>query len=121
MWLAKEWKLPELYQGVIGGSHGQDVDDRPEARSPIEQYVSVSGVIADIWCWPETEQAVCEAISVTQNLLNQGGEILDPILQEIAESIPMISTLFEIDLGAPDEIQQTLQKAQAVLLNTSAV
>ncbi len=121
VWLAKEWKLPELYQDVIGGSHIQYVADQPDARSPIEQYVAVSGVIADIWCWPETEQAVCESISVTQSLLNQGGEILDPILQEIAESIPMISTLFEIDLGAPDDIQQILQKAQAVLLNPSVV
>lgn len=121
VWLAKEWKLPELYQAVIGGSHIQDVADEPDARSPIEQYVAVSGVIADIWCWPETEQAVCEAVSVTQSLLTQGGEMLDPILQEIAESIPMISTLFEIDLGAPDDIQQTLQKAQTVLLNTSTV
>ena len=54
-----------------------------------------------------------------QALLNEGGEVLEPILIEIAESIPMISALFEIDLGAPEEIQQTLQKAKEVLLNTS--
>jgi len=118
VWLAKEWKLPEVYQDVIGRSHCQNLTD--DVQRPIEKFIAASGVIADIWCWPETDQAVCEAVTVTHSLLGEGGEILEPIFNEIAESIPMISTLFEIDLGDPDEIQQTLHKAQEVLLNTSA-
>jgi len=119
-WLAKEWKLPEVYQAVIARSHNPNGMETGEAPSQIEKYVAASGVIADIWCWSETDQAVCDAVAVTHDLLNEGVELLDPILSEIAESIPMISTLFEIDLGAPNEIQQTLHKAQEVLLNPIA-
>ncbi len=119
VWLAKEWKLPEVYQDVIGRSHDQNQVDVQDAQSPIEKFVMASGVIADIWCWPETERAVAEAITITGAVSNEGEDVLNPILSEIAESIPAISTLFEIDLGAPDDIQQILHKAQDVLLNSS--
>ncbi len=119
VWLANEWKLPEVFQEAIRQSHYLHGTELPEEHSQIVKYVALSGTIADIWCWPETDQAVREAMSGIQALLNEGGEVLEPILTEIAESIPMISALFEIDLGAPGEIQETLQRAKEVLLNNS--
>ncbi len=119
VWLANEWKLPEVFPEAIRQSHYLHGTEPPEEHSQIVKYVALSGIIADIWCWPETDQAVREAMLGIQALLNEGGEVLEPILTEIAESIPMISALFEIDLGAPGEIQETLQRAKEVLLNTS--
>lgn len=121
VWLANEWKLPEVFQEAIRQSHYLHGTEPQEEHSQIVKYIALSGTIADIWCWPETDQAVREAMSGIQALLNEGGEVLEPILTEIAESIPMISALFEIDLGAPGEIQETLQRAKEVLLNTSVV
>ena len=115
-WLANEWKLPEVFKEAIGQSHDLSGTESITGCSPIVNYVALSGPIADIWCWPDIEQAVGEAMLGSQTLFNEGGAVLEPILTEIAESIPMISALFEIDLGAPDEIQHTLQKAKEALL-----
>lgn len=120
-WLAKEWSLPLVFQEPIAASHHIDEFDVSDEHQQIAKYVAVSGPIADIWCGSDTNQAVKEVVSLTQTLFNEGGEIVEPILTEIAESIPMISSLFEIDLGDPVEIQHSLRKAKEALLDTSGV
>jgi HD-like signal output (HDOD) protein len=121
VWLANEWKLPEVFKEAIGQSHDLTDAASEKTSNPIVKYVALSGPIADIWCLPDTEQAVGEAIAGSETLFDEGGAILEPILTEIAESIPMISAMFEIDLGASDEIQHILDKAKAILLQVDGV
>ena len=119
-WLAQEWKLPTLFQDAVRQSHFIHDDEWAEEQNPVFKYLVLSGPIADIWCWPETEKAVAEVVSLTNALWSQQGPELEPILNEIAESIPHISTLFEINLGLPEEIQTILQQARDALLLTHA-
>lgn len=119
-WLAQEWKLPDLFHHAIGQSHGLTDMGAFGQAGPLAKYVVVSSSIADIWCWPETERAIEEAVSLTSEVLNEGAAIVDSILHEMAESIPHISALFEIDLGMPDEIQRVLHSAKELLLQATA-
>ncbi len=120
-WLAKEWSLPGVFREAIRLSHLQGGGDSRDETTQIEKCVALSGPIADIWCRPDTEYAVREAILLAHALVNQDGAMVEPILMEIADSIPMISTLFEIDLGAPEEIQRILEKAKEILLHATGV
>jgi len=120
-WLAKEWKLPVLFQDAIRHSHGGTGEEEGEGQNPIVKYLILSGSVADIWCRPETDQAVHDAISLIHTHLKQEEQLFEPILIEMAESIPLISALFEIDLGAPEEIQRTLLSARDALLQAHSV
>jgi HD-like signal output (HDOD) protein len=120
-WLAKEWQLPEVYQYAIGRSHQHHGGELLQSQTQCEKYVALSGALADIWCGPDTEQAVSEAMAAITALLDEDAIMLNPILTEIVEGIPLISALFEIDLGAPAEIQETFQQAQQILLNGPVV
>ncbi|MDT7040969.1 HDOD domain-containing protein [Candidatus Nitronereus thalassa] len=120
-WLAKEWQLPEVYQKAISGSHQYPGGELSCLQAECVKYVALSGVFADIWCWSDTEKAVCEAMAAITALLDEDANLLNPILTEIVENIPLISALFEIDLGAPVEVQQTFEQAQKILLSESVV
>ena len=120
-WLAKEWQLPEVYQHAIGRSHQRHGEELSLPPTPCEKYVALSGILADIWCWPDTEKAMCESMAAITAILDEDASMLNPILTEIVENIPLISALFEIDLGSPAEVQQIFQQAQQILLSESVV
>ncbi len=67
-------------------------------------------------CDPETEKSAQEAATAASTLLGIEGEALDTILTDVADGVPLVSALFEINLGAPEEIRGTLQTAKDVLL-----
>ncbi len=81
--------------------------------------VALSGRLADIWCNPETEISARVAATAASTLLGIEGEALDIILTDVAEGVPPVSDLFEIDLGTPEEIRGRLQAAKDVLLTTT--
>ncbi len=68
---------------------------------------------------PETEKSAQEAATAASTLLGIEGEALDAILTDVAEGVPPVSDLFEIDLGTPEEIRGRLQTAKDVLLTTT--
>ena len=118
-WLAEQWQLPDGFQAAIRGSHNPGcIEWSPELR-PMVHCVALSGWVADIWCDPETEKSAREAATAASTLLGIEGEALDIILTDVAEGVPPVSALFEIDLGTPEEIRGRLQTAKDVLLTTT--
>ncbi len=119
-WLAEQWQLPAVYPTAIRGSHnlGCVEEGSPELR-PMVHCVALSGRLADIWCNPETEKSAREAAAAASTLLGIEGEALGTILTDVAEGVPPVSDLFEIDLGTPEELRGILQTAKDVLLTTT--
>lgn len=118
-WLANEWKLPDVFQAVIQGSHNPEGMETLEEFMPMVKLVALSGRVADIWCQPDIEQSAQEAVQVANALLGEGAEMLDAILTGVAEGLPIASAWFEMDLGTTEENDKIIQTAKDVFLKTS--
>jgi len=119
-WLTSNWKLPAPLCLSVQLSHGLPA---PEGTSPevvrMARVVAVSGLLADIWVREDTQDATVLAREQAQFLLNLGPAQLDPVLAGIAAAMGDVSSLFEIDLGKPDQITAVLDEAQETLLMVS--
>lgn len=118
-WLANQWKLPDVFQAVIQGSHDPEGVDTLEEFRPMVKIVALSGRVADIWCQPNIEQTAQEAIQVANTLLGEGAEMLEAILTGVAEGLPVASSWFEMDLGTSEENERIIQSAKDAFLKTS--
>lgn len=116
-WLAENWQLPELLQAAIRCSHDSLETDLPEEFGPVVKCVACTGRLADIWCDPETERAVGDAITGAQELLRMNLTHFEESLDKIAQGFLEMAGIFQIDLGNPQEIQETLEKAKEVIRN----
>ena len=118
-WLAHHWKLPDVFSVVIHGSHHPDqIQTLPEFL-PMMKLVALSGIIAEIWSHPDMTHSVQDALQATTTLLNQGPDMLDAILTEVGEGLPVASAWFDMDMGTKEENDRIVQAAKEVFLQTS--
>ena len=118
-WLAENWRLPEVLQSAIRGSHDPTQVKVPDESQKIIRCVVTSGRLADVWCDPQTEQATQEAAKAAQEFLKMESNDLITVLTKIADGFLEMSTLFQMDLGNPKEIQSTLEIATKHLQSLS--
>jgi HD-like signal output (HDOD) protein len=117
-WLAETWALPEVMQAAVRGSHDPDqVQGADDSRSTI-QCVALSGLMADIWHAPHSENAIQEAFRMAQQFFGMEPQDLVMIVTEIVAGIPDIETFFQIKLGSPEEHQQVVATVEQTLLTT---
>jgi len=119
-WLVKQWKLPDVFQAIIRGSHNPQQAETCEEFLPMVKLVALSGRVADIWCHPNINQSAQEAVQAAGMLLGKGAEMLEAILTNVAEGLPIASAWFEMDLGTAEENDRIIHVAKEVFLNTSA-
>jgi len=86
---------------------------------PVVKCVAFTGRLADVWCDPETERAVGDAVTGAQDLLGMNLTDLEETMDKITQGFLEMSGIFQIDLGNPQEIQETLDKAKEIMRNTA--
>ena len=116
-WLAENWQLPELLQVAIRCSHDSLEIEVPEEFLQVVKCVAFTGRLADVWCDPETEQAVREVVTGAQEGLGMNLTHLEESLDKVTQGFLEMSGIFQIDLGNPQEIQETLDKAKEIMRN----
>ena len=116
-WLAENWQLPELLQTAIRCSHDSMEVEVPEEFLPVVKCVAFTGRLADVWCDPETERAVGEAVTGAQELLRMDLSHLEESLEKITQGFLEMSGIFQIDFGNPQDMNARLEKAKEIMRN----
>ena len=118
-WLAQQWNLPEIYVLSLRGSHDPDQVEVTSDLRGIVQTVAVSGPLADVWVSKDLLQATANAKTAAKQILNMDGEDLNQILSSLTEALPEVSSLFEIDLGDAETLNEIAERAQETLLTAT--
>lgn len=118
-WLAERWNLPEVFEVSLRGSHDpEQAQITPELR-PTVQIVALSSLFADIWVSEDPSAATAWSAESSKQLLDMEDSDIQDLLEGIAEALPELSTLFEINLGDPQEITTILEQARETLVAVS--
>ena len=115
-WLVRYWRLPEVFEFSIQGSHDPD---RAGVSSDIltgVELVSLSGLLADIWVSGDPVEPLRQATKIAQSRLGVDADNLHTILQEIASALPEIGRLFEINLENEEVLNDILERAKEALV-----
>ena len=108
-WLAETWELPQLLQESVRGSHDPTLAQSPDEVCRLTVLcVALSGPIADMWCHPNTENAIQIALQKSQELLQIEPAGFAETIKQIALGIPDMSSFFQVSLGDKEEIQKVL-------------
>lgn len=115
-WLLQSWNLPRRLLYGVGGSHDPLAIEIIEEIQPLVECVAVSGVMADIWCREDNEQALQEAIQMANKHLEMDRETFLTILDTAGMELQETSVLFDVDFGDPSLIVSILDSAKEVLV-----
>jgi len=115
-WVAESWKLPEEFQIAIGASHQPHVKhDGPPEQQTIMCCVALSGRLADIWCHPDTEEAVHEATQAGKEWLALSSDDVLDIMNHIPEGLSELASFFQVHIGSSADVERPLHVANAML------
>lgn len=120
-WLSETWELPEILREALRGSHDPSLAQTEDEGGRLTvRCVALSGRLADMWCFPDTEAAVREAILKAQEFLqiDPGGVV--EVGKQIAEGIPDMSNFFQMSLGRPEEINKVLDLLEQTVSATAS-
>jgi diguanylate cyclase (GGDEF)-like protein len=120
-WLTTNWNLPAPLCTAVGHSHDASAlaGGLPPEVVQLSRVVALSGLLADIWVRDDTGDAAVIARERAMQLLRIDSAQLEPVLARMVAAMGDVSSLFEIDLGTPDEISSVLDEAQETLLMVS--
>lgn len=117
-WLAGRWGLPLSLSLTISHSHVPEslgADTHADVHA-LCRIVSVGARLADIWLGSDTESSSGVAREQASALLKVDSKGLETVLARTADAIPAMATLFNVDLGPPDEVAAVLEQAKEVLV-----
>lgn len=117
-WLGEYWQLPELLQSAIRCSDEPGAVNVPADFQVVVECVSLSGRFADVWCDPETPQAVQSVVEMARGVVGMEPADCALLLQQIADGFLEMSGVFQIDIGNPQEIGTILKTAQEIIAST---
>ncbi len=110
-WLAQHWQLPEEFQMAILYSHTPEFFETPQELHYLIDSVALSGVIADIWTNPETDNAIAYAKEKGQGRLCLEPEDWEAILNGVITNLPHIAGFFQTKLGSIEDLTRLQQQA----------
>ncbi len=118
VYLAGRWNLPDAFVTAFQHSH----ETRPEALLELEmgtRCAVLSGDLSDIWLGDQNLDAFCEASMKAQSVLDMPPETLESVLGKVGDTLPDLSTIFEVDLGSAEATKAVLEQAKEALLALS--
>ena len=118
VYLAGRWNLPDAFVTAFRHSH----ETKPEVLLELEmgtRCAVLSGDLTDIWLGEKNLDAFCEASMKAQTVLDMPPETLEGVLAKVGDALPDLSTVFEVDLGSPEETNAVLEQAKEALLALS--
>ncbi len=121
-WLAETWELPELLREAVRGSHDPSLANCEDTAAALTiKCVALSGPFADMWCQPQTEEAIQRVLVKAHEELEIFPVGVLEVAQSIADGIPDMSSFFQISLGKPAEIQKVLETLEQSVTESSQV
>ncbi len=110
-WLAQHWQLPEEFQMAILYSHTPEFFETPTELRYLIDSVALSGIIADIWSNPDTDEALAYAKDNTLVQQSIQPDDWEPILTSIVQDLPQIASFFQTKLGPMEDLHHIHQLA----------
>jgi diguanylate cyclase (GGDEF)-like protein len=114
-WLVETWNFPVLLREMIKCSHTITKPPTPTEESMITGCVALSGWIAEVWVGRESESAGKKAGILAARLLGLEDAEFAGILDRIAEIVPEVSGLFEVEVQSEQEIARLVARAKEAL------
>ena len=116
--LAEDWKLPPVLQIPIRHHHSPDaVSDETVRR--LTELVDVAGRCADVFLDARADPAL-EAVRRMLGQHQVPGPECDLLLGEIGRKTREVATLFEINVGLPEDFETILKRANEALVDKPA-
>ena len=118
VYLAGRWNLPEAFVTAFEHSHETKLAALLELEMSTQCAV-LSGDLCDIWLGGKNLDAFCEASMKAQTVLDMPPETLEAVLGKVGDTLPDLSTVFEVDLGSTEATNAVLEQAKEALLTIS--
>lgn len=118
-WLLARWRFPEPMVHAVGASHLAHPAAATEAEHALLQTVNVSGFIADMLLPQEPGQQWQAANERAQKYWSVDEDWMDGIGELLAEELPEIEELFDMQLLENVEVGALLSEAKEVLVTRS--
>ncbi len=111
-WLLELWHLPDHIQKAAAGSHEPESVAEGEPLRTFVRCVCIAGHMADAWIAEEPAGALQRLKELALSLLGLEAEEVEQALSAVAEQLPEIESLFEIDLGDTRLMESILEEAK---------
>jgi len=120
-WLLESWGLPELIINSVKYSHSLNLGESAGKAldSNFHYCLSLSGDLADIWLDDNPSEPLQMIMSVAKTVLGLGEDGFNKLIVEIDESLPEISSMFEISLVEEQDRRRVVDSARDLLIERS--
>lgn len=120
-WLLKSWNLPEYLIKSVLHSHSLEIDDANKNKddSYFHYCLNLSGLLADVWLDDEPGKSLHSIFDVVKKVLKYNDDEFNQLIFDIDDSLPEISTMFEISLVGHEERLHVIHEARELLLERS--
>ncbi|MDO5611365.1 MAG: GGDEF domain-containing protein [Pseudomonadota bacterium] len=109
--VAHAWGLPDYLVELIRNS-----DSEPDPGNPMSACVALSGTIADIWLEDDTDAARNIAMHKVHQAFGIDSAHFDRILAQMANALPSLSELFDVDIQSPQRLSDLLEHAKELVV-----
>jgi diguanylate cyclase (GGDEF)-like protein len=114
-WQLDRWGLPEDLIKAVAASHDPEIALAAE-KTDHSRAVCVAAHVADIWCSNRTVQATERARDLAFRLLDMTANQFEMLLNEMASSLPSVTSDLDLDIGSEESINGLLDKAREALV-----
>ena len=114
--LAEDWKLPPILQVPIRHHHTPDsVPDATVRR--LTELVNIAGRCADVFIDANAAPALDHVRQLLLSRHQLPGTECDLLLGEVGKKTREVATLFEINVGTPEDFETILKRANEALVD----
>ncbi|EXJ15269.1 GGDEF domain-containing protein [Imhoffiella purpurea] len=114
-WLMRHWGLPERIAVTALAVHDPEQADIPDDAQAFVYCVAVAGHVADGLLDERPEPAVDAAADAAEALLGLDQQVMQMLFQEVADALPELGRLFEVQILSPAMILGLVEQAREIL------
>lgn len=114
-WLMAHWGLPERLTLSARAVHDPEAVTVPPDMRTFLNCVLLGGQIADVFIGEEGQPGIERIVKQAEELLGMDHETLENVLNEVAEMLPEVATLYDTELVSPRKAAGVLDQARDLL------
>lgn len=114
-WLMGHWGLPEPLPLVATAVHDPDGIEAPEDIRSFVSCVTVAATIADLFLGADRAAGTRQVADTAARLLGLGATAIEPILSQVAESLPDIAALYDTEIISAQQSAGVIDQAREIL------
>ena len=120
-WLLESWGLPDLITTSVKYSHSlnRGISSDSTSNTDFHFCLSLSGDLADIWLDDNPSELLQTVMSVTKTVFGFNEKEFNQLIIEVDESLPEISSMFEISLVEEQDRRRVVDSARDLLIERS--